>query len=1022
MKYSIGAKQQVKMRLLIAFLILIVFLGAIPVSGQNHHSDNDLRKSLDRMFEHIDKRTVPTGLLRDYAVEDEDLDFFSGDAMLSDANVVTLVRYGKLLNTIGSASLLNDLSEDIEKSLKNHDASRDRNVLTLSVMLFRYARIKENALTDNLIRYENGQVFDNNKEESPYQMAYAFAGCCLTTTTEHSNITFKLPASLIFSNCDIGKIEIDYGQGYCSISSDNAIRATLKKGTNKIVLKATLSDGKELLAHTIVEVLDSPVATRAAYKSAVPDAKFTVQGTGYRGITTAAEVSISYATGHSSLKKPFIIVEGFDPRVSGNTEGVWNFYNVVTSDQTVLEFNQLGYDIVYVDWVKSEEYIQANANTLIEVIKRVNALKKTAGSNEPNIIMGHSMGGLITRYALRTMENNGIRHQTSTYISYDVPHLGAHIPLGVLYGFHGILSFIESRGILKTLLTNDATVGGYIDLGKSMAYSTSAQQMLAYFVDPAGHFNNQEHTHWQREINALGFPQGDTGLNFTMLAVAHGSYYKPNVPDYYLKTDFAAGSNVGSLFFPSISGLVVGIGLNDIISGLLTLLPGRTAIDGGFDIFPAKAMGDLVTHIKLRYKKTFLWLIPISRTVFSYDKYFAGRYLFDTYPSSTYAIERDSKGGPIWQGGGSGGFSLIYDYDYSVKVNASIPFIPTSSALAFGDGLNSSPGNYFSAPKGSSSPFGENYFTHSNAVSHASFSKEGLGWVKTRLSTSIIGPKVGYNGAKYTLSSAVGNITWNSDNPQIASISSSGILSVKGKGVVMITANYNSQKYSQTIMVGIPRYILSTSHEPGGYRINAKCIDVEYKDELSTLNGVLKFKWGVKYPNKEIRWFVSEQSDLVVQVQGQDEKLTVFLEVEDALGNKSTLQHVNVNSQDVYVSAYSAFYIDSQGMLYDSKKEWDLYESSRVYLSYSPNLPEKYKGREWMPMEAIVLSPLKGSQEIMVDNEGPLVKDILPESEFDFIKNNSTDGQTYVYTLILLNYDNKVIQFMPVSFTYKTTM
>lgn len=1024
MKYNTWSKRRAEMRLLIAFFMLLGMFGAVPVTGQNNRPDNDLRKSLDRMFEHIDKRAVPTGLLRDYAVEEEDLDLFSGDAMLSDANVATLVRYGKLLNTIGSASLLNDLPKDIEKSLKSYGALRDKEVLPLSIMLFRYARIKENALTDNLIRYENGQVFDNDKEESPYQMAFAFAGCCLTTTTEHSNITFKLPASLTFSNCDVEKIEIDYGQGYRSISSDNAIRATLKKGTNKLVLKATLSDGKVLLSHTIVEVLDSPVATKASM-SAGADATFTVQGTGYRGITTEAEVSIAYAPGNTSLKKPFIIVEGFDPRVFADSpKGFCDFEDMVIKPDGINQEirDKLGYDIVYVDWVKSEEYIQANANTLVEVIKRVNALKNSAGSNEPNIIMGHSMGGLITRYALKTMEDNGIRHQTSTYISYDAPHLGAHVPLGVLYGFHGMLSFIESRGILNTLLTNNPTVGEYIELGKSMAYSTSAQQMLACFVDPAGHFNNQEHVHWQREINTLGFPKGDAGLNFTMLAVAHGSYQKPNVPSYYLTTDFAAGSDFGSLFFPSLSGLVVGIGLNDIISGLLTLLPGRTAIDGGFDIFPAKAAGNLVTHIKLRYKKNFLWLIPISGTVFSYDRYFTGGYLFDTYPSSTYAIERDSKGGPIWQEGGSGGFPLIYDYDYSVKVNASIPFIPTSSALAFGDGLNSSSGNYFSAPKGSSSPFGENYFIHNNAISHASFSKEGLAWVKTRLSTSIIGPKVGYTGAKYSLSSAVGNVTWSSNNPQIASINSSGVLSVKGKGVVVITASYNNQKYSQAIMVGIPRYILSASHEPGGYRINAECIDVEYKDELSKLNGVLKFNWGVKYPNKDIRWFVSEQSDLLVQVQGQNEKLTVFLEVEDALGNKSTLQHVNVNSQDIYVSAYSAFYVDSQGILYDAEKERDLYESSKVYLSYDPHVPDKYKGRKWMPLGAIVLSPLKSHHEIIVDYEGPLVKDILSESEFEFIKNNSTDGQTYVYTLILLNSDNKVIQFMPVSFTYKTTM
>ncbi len=287
---------------------------------------------------------------------------------------------------------------------------------------------------------------------------------------------------------------------------------------------------------------------------------------------------------------------------------------------------------------------------------------------------------------------------------------------------------------------------------------------------------------------------------------------------------------------------------------------------------------------------------------------------------------------------------------------------------------------------------------------------------------TIIGPKVGYDGAEYSLSSAAGNVIWSSDKPEIASINSSGILSVKGKGIVIITAKCDNNNYSMPIMVGLPRYILSSSHDPGGYIIHAECIDTEYNDDLPQMNGALKFNWGVKYQDKEIRWFESDKSDLTVEVQGQNEIVTAFLEVEDDLGNKSPIQHINLNSQDIYISPYTIFYIDSQGTLYDAKKVWDLYESSRVYLSYVPGLPDKYKGREWMPMSAIVLSPLQGNREITVDNEGPLVKDILSESEFDFIKNNSTDNQTYNYTLILLNFDNKVIQFMPIIFIYQTTV
>ena len=90
---------------------------------------------------------------------------------------------------------------------------------------------------------------------------------------------------------------------------------------------------------------------------------------------------------------------------------------------------------------------------------------------------------------------------------------------------------------------------------------------------------------------------------------------------------------------------------------------------------------------------------------------------------------------------------------------------------------------------------------------------------------------MGYEGAKYSLQSAQeGDVTWSSDNPNVASINTTGILTVKGRGVVVISANYKNQKYSQTILVGIPRFILLSSPQKGGYKVVAKCIDSEYKE------------------------------------------------------------------------------------------------------------------------------------------------------------------------------------------------
>jgi len=178
----------------------------------------------------------------------------------------------------------------------------------------------------------------------------------------------------------------------------------------------------------------------------------------------------------------------------------------------------------------------------------------------------------------------------------------------------------------------------------------------------------------------------------------------------------------------------------------------------------------------------------------------------------------------------------------------------------------------------------------------------------------------------------------------------------------------------------------------------------------------------VKYPNREIRWLEADVPSLKIDLRGQNEKVVVFLEVIDALGNKSALQHIEINSQDVYVAENQNLYIDAQGVLYKENKTKYLYNSARLYISYRANIPDKYKEREWMATTAMVLKPFSVTSVIDARSGGPLIKNILPVDELDYIKNNSTDNQVYRYTLILLNYKSRAIQFVPVTFTYVTNI
>src|SRR5690625_5167824 len=77
------------------------------------------------------------------------------------------------------------------------------------------------------------------------------------------------------------------------------------------------------------------------------------------------------------------------------------------------------------------DYIERNARAHIALYQKLNNELTQNGSEEELVIVGPSMGGQISRYALAYMEANDIPHNTRLWVSVDSPHLGANIPMGV---------------------------------------------------------------------------------------------------------------------------------------------------------------------------------------------------------------------------------------------------------------------------------------------------------------------------------------------------------------------------------------------------------------------------------------------------------------------------------------------------------------------------------------------------------------------------------------------------------------
>jgi hypothetical protein len=135
-----------------------------------------------------------------------------------------------------------------------------------------------------------------------------------------------------------------------------------------------------------------------------------------------------------------------------------------------------------------------DAMVLEQIIQRINNTKQ--GTNKSTVI-GFSMGGLIAQYALRDMENKGLSHQVANYFSYDSPHQGANVPLGLQWLFNEMITdmpYIKLNKDIKKLYNSFTGI--------------AAQQMLVtYATGNYGLPTNSVRETFAQHLFNMGYPQ-----------------------------------------------------------------------------------------------------------------------------------------------------------------------------------------------------------------------------------------------------------------------------------------------------------------------------------------------------------------------------------------------------------------------------------------------------------------------------------------------------------------------------------
>jgi hypothetical protein len=367
--------------------------------------------------------------------------------------------------------------------------------------------------------------------------------------------TFNLSSTLFFNTSDktINLLEIDFGDnlGYREILLNEEYDVIYEsEGEKEISFRITLSNGE---VNEVVSVL------KVIYSNEELNQKFNQNIIGFTSETTDppniesygetpfkgwGEMEIFYSA-DNILDKPIFVIDGFDPLDSRNINSIYQALNYGSGNLGDIVRDN-GYDVVVLNfptyfreqdqqWVYGgADYIERNAMLLVELIKLINDQK--VGDNE-NVVIGPSMGGLISRYALNYMESIGVDHETRLYISFDTPHAGANVPIGFQHMFNYLAYGLETW-------VGDFSVESLRPVVDGMLKSPAARQMLwdhfeSHLSDGIAEFDNnnalpQPHPFFSifyngiDSVNSFEYPQNTRNVSIINGSGSLNPYFDNN--------------------------------------------------------------------------------------------------------------------------------------------------------------------------------------------------------------------------------------------------------------------------------------------------------------------------------------------------------------------------------------------------------------------------------------------------------------------------------------------------------------
>lgn len=807
---------------------ILLLLSPQVFQGQELEDNTSARSIIESYFTLLELQRVPTGLLLDYATELVSLNHFNGT--LTDTNYVNSSSLEYILRTIRSSSVLSSKPfPPVSSIYEEMDTSITQNIIPVCAIAYKYNYIPPTAVNEGVLQLVNNKpkdVYLNEEWQNPYEEAIVIAFAPYARYIPNVSITFSF-SNRFFTNLGVNSVFFDAGNGggYQDITTTHQVSVNYSSiGEKELKLKLVMNSGENLYSHSRITVcndLDIVTKSGTTGNDIAPDlTNVFTQSIGLR--TIKAYVSVKYANGNDCLRKPLIIAEGFDPHEFCNDNHNNAYYEDkgFTTLTSYLDYSFIhsrlsrDYDVVYIDWDDCDVSIEDNALLLIQIINWVN---NTKTGNEKSILWAQSMGGLISRSALVSMENSGINHQVSTFVSHDVPYLGVNVPPGLLYLANYLLYNLKIENIP---VSPAFSIFEYVRIAKRYLKGNSIKQMLINYIDENSVINHSDYNNMIQVLGSDGFPQSTRNI-----AISNGGWGLVPSSDYLFNLTGEAKINPKDVFsctfyLSGIPLLYTHINFQELSGFRQLYLSAKT--------YPYFYNNSNAMEFLLTAKKCFGWNLAstINVEIDRKTKQNPSGIPLDLANGSYYDISPflesiDSINPP---NGILGQLGLSYDSNY----NNSFLFVPTASSFCVGKGDRALTASEYQSSTFNDEDIPFEYYRLSSDNYHTSADSTDYNWVYLHLRRILSGPVCPTNANRtYTMTYWDYPVTWSTNNSSVATIDSNGILTKVSDGAVTVKAAINVDTdtlyYEKRVMTGLPAYSLHSLRMEGtnNYDIDA---------------------------------------------------------------------------------------------------------------------------------------------------------------------------------------------------------